>query len=223
VKLFSGRTGGLALDVDPLVVGKAPTITDHLGRSQPLTVTDGKATIPLSSNAVYVNGCRKLALRDAAVAPATENVIVAEAEDGRFSAGWAKSHHDGFSNNSTVDIYSDKDPAADGYWVELKFNIAAAGRYEVLFAGNSLARLKAPRSLSPFVWSIDGGTETKTDDAVTVLPNVSAAPEGVSVLGVQELTAGEHTFKLKLTGRRDQPDKNYALWFDALALRPKAP
>jgi len=34
------------------------------------------------------------------------------------------------------------------------------------------------------------------------------------------LSQGEHTFRLTLSGRRDEPDKYYALWFDAIGLRP---
>jgi hypothetical protein len=66
---------------------------------------------------------------------------------------------------------------------------------------------------------MDDRPETPVDGATTVIPDVPGAPEGLSVLGNADLTAGEHSFRLKLTGRRDTPDKNYALWFDALVLR----
>ena len=41
-----------------------------------------------------------------------------------------------------------------------------------------------------------------------------------SVLGTMALSQGEHTFRLTLRGRRDEPDHHYALWFDAIGLRP---
>ena len=49
-------------------------------------------------------------------------------------------------------------------------------------------------------------------------PLVHAALE--QDLGAVALMRGRHSFRLRLTGRRDQPDQNYALWFDAVALRP---
>lgn len=41
----------------------------------------------------------------------------------------------------------------------------------------------------------------------------------MSTLGEVELDAGQHTFRLRLTGRREVYDTHYALWFDAIALR----
>jgi len=93
------------------------------------------------------------------------------------------------------------------------------GRYELLFAGNSLGRLEEPPSISPFTWQIDGGPEHRGADAEPVPADIPGAPEGASILGALELTAGDHTFRLKLTSRRAQPDTHYALWIDALALR----
>jgi hypothetical protein len=121
-----------------------------------------------------------------------------------------------------MDIHAAKDAGEAGHWAQIDFQVPEAGTYEVLFSGNSLARLKPPRSLSPFVWSIDGGKEHAADNALPVRRGVRGAPEGLSTLGTLDLDAGKHTFRLKLTGRRDRPDTRYALWFDAIALRKKA-
>jgi hypothetical protein len=195
-------------------------VTDAYGRSQPLAVANGRARLALSGT-VYLNGARTLQVISAEVATAP-GVTVSEAEDGRHSAGWGLCEHQGFSEGRTLDIWAEAEPGPEGYWVELKLNAPQAGRYELLFAGNGLSRLKPPRSLSPFVWQTDGGEEHVAQDALPVTTDIPGAPEGLSTLGVVTLTAGEHTFRLKLTGRRDEPDRHYALWFDAVALRKVA-
>ena len=42
-------------------------------------------------------------------------------------------------------------------------------------------------------------------------------------LGRFDLDAGQHTFTLELTGRRETPDQAYCIYFDAVVLRPVAP
>ena len=95
----------------------------------------------------------------------------------------------------------------------------AAGRYELLFAGNRLSRLQSPASLSPFTWQLDGGPEHRGAEAVAVAGEVPGAPEGVSVLAALELASGEHVFRLRRRDAGKKPDRYYALWFDAVALR----
>jgi hypothetical protein len=51
----------------------------------------------------------------------------------------------------------------------------------------------------------------------------AGAPEGLSHLGDVRLTAGAHTFRLRLTARRQMYDDRYAVWFDALGLRLVTP
>jgi len=190
------------------------------GRSRPLALREGVGRFDWTTERMVVRGARSLELVEAASAARTVGALVFEAEEGARSPGWNVSRHTGFSEGRTVDIWAADDPPKDGYRVELTLDVPKAGRYELLFSGNSLARLARPRSLSPFVWTIDGGPARKADDAPKVIEGVPGAPEGLSVLGEVDLTAGKHTFRLRLTGRRDRPDKRYALWFDALALRP---
>ena len=99
----------------------------------------------------------------------------------------------------------------------MKMNVPEAGEYDVFFSGNSLGRLAPPASLSPFVWKFDDGIKYKADHALPVI-TCSGAPEGLSTLGRVKLTAGQHTFHLRLIAPRTMYDSNYALWFDAIAL-----
>jgi len=222
-KLLARSLGNVVVSVEPLRAGKAPTVTDLWGRSSPLKIRDGRATVRLRGKTLFVNGARKLQVAGADVSVGTGDALVFEAEKGRCSAGWSRNRKAGFSEGSILEIWAESDPGALGYWAELELSVPAAGRYEILFSGNALSRLKRPRTLSPFIWSIDGGEEHQVDRPVPVIHDIPGAPEGLSVLGAVELKRGEHTFRLRLTGRRDEPDKRYALWFDAIALRRGEP
>jgi len=223
-KLFA-TARSVVVEAAPVDADRPVTVTDEFGRTTPLVLREGKATLDLARNGfvtgarLFIHGARRLDVLSAAVSRPVDMAVI-EAEAGRFSVGWGISPHDGFSEGRTVDIWRDEEPGPDGYWVEAKLTPPQAGRYELLFAGNRLSRLQAPSSLSPFVWQMDGGPEQPATAATPLPGDVPGAPEGVSVLGTLALQAGEHTFRLRLTGRRDQPDHHYALWFDALALRP---
>lgn len=211
----------VAIAAEPLSAASPITLTDRFGRSRPLHLTDGEASFVVDQSPLYVNGARIVRVVQVQQAPEAEG-LVAEAEEGSCSGGWGRNPKSGFSGDKVLELWSDKDPGPEGYWAEVKLNVPRAGRYEVLFAGNSLTRLEPPRSLSPFVWSIDGQQHV-ADKALPVATDIAGAPEGISLLGEVELTAGEHVFRLRLTAPRDTPDRHYALWFDAIALRPAAP
>ncbi|HEY3418488.1 MAG TPA: hypothetical protein VGM23_16555 [Armatimonadota bacterium] len=219
-RLFAGASPSVTLAIEPLATD-VPVITDTWGRSRPLVIKDGKAELALEGQLLFLNGARKVVVLAAAPAQTKKEIIVAEAENGRWSPGWANAAHAGFSGGRLLEIWADTEPGADGYWTELLFTVPETGRYEVLFAGNALSRLAAPRSLSPFAWRFDGTREQLADRALPTWQagqQTSGAPEGLSVLGTVELTKGPHTFRLRLTDRRSQPDQHYALWFDAIAL-----
>ncbi len=219
-KLFSVNPGSVTLDIEPLKEGKEPTVTDKWGRSKKLKIKNRQATLSLNGEMFFINGARKLGIKEVFVSAIKKGIFVFEAEKGRHSNGWSVSQRDGFSEGRILNIWQADDPGPEGYWVELDLKVPEAGKYEVLFAGNSLARLKKPRSLSPFTWSL-GGNEYEVSDAVPILKDIPGAPEGVSVLGTVPLSAGDHKFRLKLTSRREKYDSHYALWFDAVALRKK--
>jgi len=143
--------------------------------------------------------------------------VVAEAEEGEYSNGWSVVDADGWSGSKYLNIWAENEPDAKGYYVNLKMNVPVSGEYDVYFSGNSLARLVPPASLSPFVWQFDDGVKYKADHGLPVI-TCSGAPEGLSNLGRVKLTAGQHVFHLRLTAPREQYDRNYALWFDAIAL-----
>lgn len=223
-KLFA-TARSVVLAAEPAVPDVPITVTNEFGRTTALTLQDGKATLALAQDGFvtgsrrFINGARRLEVLSADVSRPTD-VSVIEAETGRFGAGWSISDHDGFSEGRTVDIWSDAEPGPEGYWVEVRFTPPTAGRYELLFVGNRLSRLQSPASISTFTWQVDGGPESLATTAVALAGDVPGAPEGVSVLATLDLTAGEHVYRLKLSARREQPDRHYALWFDALALRP---
>lgn len=215
-KLFT-IANEVTVTVTPLRPDEPVVVTDSLGRSKPLDIRDGKTTLVLSGP-TFINGARTIEITRAAVGM-LEPVVVFEAESAKRREGFGINSHTGFSEGRTLDIWSDVDPGPEGYYVELDLTVPDAGRYEILFAGNGLGRLAEPRSLSPFVWQIDDGEEHAADKAMPVVHGVPCAPEGLSTLGTVDLAAGTHTFRLKLTARRDTPDKYWALWFDAIALR----
>ncbi|MBI2297909.1 MAG: hypothetical protein HYU66_02970 [Armatimonadetes bacterium] len=219
--LFATRPAEVVFRAEPLRAGEPVTATNRMGRSTPVALRDGEGRVPLDSQVLFLAGARRIEVVSVVEPPAEG--LCAEAEAGTCSAGWARNAHPGYSADRLLEIWSDAEPGPEGHWAEVKLTVPQAGRYEVLFSGNALSRLKPPRSLSPFTWRFDAGEEHVCDQATEMLIDVAGAPEGVSVLGQVELTAGEHTFRLRLTGRRHEPDHHFALWFDALALRPVEP
>jgi len=216
-RLFGPSALAATLVAEPLD-GRKPAVTDTWGRSRPLEIRNGRASLPLADATVFVNGCRRLEVVES-VAGAPTRIPVVEAESGRWSAGWSANAKAGFSGGRILELWKKEEPDAAGYWAQLTFRVPAAGRYELLFSGNSPARLAPPPSISPFVWRIDDRKPVAPHAALPVQQGVPGAPEGLSTLGTVDLKAGDHTFRLTLTGRRKQYDTCYAMWFDAIALR----
>ena len=216
--LFGGGAS-VVLKVEPLKPGVAPTATDTWGRSRPLRIEGGRATVSLTDRLVFVNGCRTVQVAE--MQPSRVGAgLVFEAESGKWSDGWSANARDGYSGGKILELWSPTAPVPDGFWAEVNLDVPADGRYEVIFSGNGLSRLAKPRSLSPFAWTIDGGPEHVADDALPAVTEAAGLPESPSILGQVDLTRGKHTFRLRLTAPRDQPDHDYALWFDAIVLRP---
>ena len=210
------------LAVEPLQPGMQVMLTDLLGRSTELQINNARVTIDLKGTCI-LNGARSVEILNGKAGEPIPGVAVAEAEAGSLGPGWQVNPHEGFSGGHTADIWAKDEPGPAGYWIEVTLTVPTNGSYEVLFSGNSLARLSPPRSLSPFSWQIDGAETHAVDKAPPVVTGIPGAPEGLALLGNAELKAGTHTFRLKLIGRRDQPDNSYALWFDAIALRKQGP
>ncbi|NCO94691.1 MAG: hypothetical protein COZ06_26565 [Armatimonadetes bacterium CG_4_10_14_3_um_filter_66_18] len=202
VRLFGGPTA-LTLAVEPADPAVTPSVTNHFGRTAALSVKEGRADVPCAKR-LFVTGCRKVSVVDRKPDAGAQADFAVEAEAGRFSAGWGILSRPGFSGGQTVDLWAEGTPPdAEGYWVELTFDVPTAAEYEVCCSGNSLARLKEPRSLSPFVWRLDDGPEQALPEKIRALSDIPGAPEGLSVLGTVSLTAGKHTFRL----RRQHPAK----------------
>lgn len=212
------------------VSGQTAQLVDMLGRSTPLI--NGQATavfnyadakpelyrgIPVAEPCAFITGVSQITGIKGVTPVNGSPAIVVEAEDGRFSPQWQVSTAAGWSAGSYLSIFTDSEPDSQGYTVELSFEIAEKGKYDLFFSGNALSRLSSPRSLSPFSWQIDTGDVHLADNGLP-MSAASGSPEGLSKLGRVSLNAGSHRFTLRLTGRRDAPDTHYALWFDAIGL-----
>lgn len=219
--LFAGASPSVTLAIEPLRADTPPTVTDTWGRTHALALDHGKTELTPAGKLLFLNGARTVTILASAPAQPPAGTVVAEATGGRWSPGWANTPHAGYSGGRLLEIWAKDEPGTEGYWAEVTFAVPASGRYELLFAGNTLSRLAAPRSLSPFAWSIDGGPESQAEHAQSGKPSpqpIPGAPEGLNVLGTLELAKGAHTFRLRLTARREQPDQYYALWFNAIVL-----
>ena len=217
-----GREYGCAatLAVIPLDPDVAPRLTDRFGRSAPICLDDGKAAVVLDSSLMFLNGARRVeVLGAAAQEPGEPRTFLFEAEAGHLGPGWCVARGRAYSGGRYAAICADADPGPEGYCVEVGLDLPTAGSYEVFFSGNTLTRLKPPRSLSPFAWTIDNGPPNAVDREIPGLPDIANAGEGLFKLGEMELAAGTHTFTLRLTDRRQSPDTRFALWFDAVVLR----
>lgn len=106
------------------------------------------------------------------------------------------------------------DGDSDGHWLEVPVNVPAAGRYDLLIATADSRAWAAPRHMSPFAWSFDAAPE----QASSSFSN-AAYDDDLQTLGTVELKEGAHTFKLRLTGRREEPDTQYAFWIDLIVMR----
>jgi len=228
-KLFGPKAASVILALEPLEAGISPTVTDILGRSRELRVNDGEAAISLKSAlrstsmtppTLFVNGTARMEVLQVNEVAGDDGTRVFEAESGEWSKGWAVEQEPDSFGGSFLGIWAQDEPDDRGYWVELRVGVRESGRYQVIFSGNPLDRLRKPRTLSPFAWHVDGDKTHVMERPGTQLGGFLGAVEGLSVLGTISLDEGEHIFRLQLTGRRDQPDNRYALWFDAIVLRP---
>ncbi len=216
------RAKRVTLKLEPLAAGKPVTASDVWGRCRTLDIRGGRADFPLADGYVFINGARAAEIIRAELPPAQPKALVFEAERGKWSKGWGNNSHAGYSENRLLEIWTKTEPAAEGYWAEVKFTVPAAGRHELIFAGTTLEGLVADKSwLSAFAWSVDGGAERKVESPLPVIKNVAGAPQGISVLEVLDLKAGEHTFRLRLLRKNDPPHNTWAMWFDGIALRRK--
>jgi hypothetical protein len=228
IAVFRGQSGTslfgdvkrviVTMSAEPITAGQSITLTDRYGRSRVLAIKDGRTSATLDSGMLYVNGARTLEILKAEVVPTRASYTIFEAEAGRLSQGWGATNHEEYSGGKIAEIWDNAEPGSGGYTVDLDMNVPISGTYDIFFSGNTLTRMASPRSLSPFEWTIDGGTAHLVDQAIAGLPNMPSFGDGLFPLGTVSLLKGKHTFRLKLTGRRDVPDQVYALWFDAIVL-----
>jgi hypothetical protein len=215
-----GDAAGVAvtLAAEPLKTGEPVTLTNRNGRSRTLAFKDGQVRAMLDSSLMFINGARKLGVLKGTTLQEKPSFYIFEAESGRLSKGWGVSNRDQYFGGKYAEIWTNEEPGEAGYMVEMELNLPAGGRYEILFSGNTLTRLAAPRSLSAFDWSLDNGPAHRVDKPIIPITGIQNIGEGLYPLGTADLEPGKHSFRLKLADRRET-DKYYALWFDAIVLR----
>ena len=215
------RAKRVTLKLEAVADGQPVTVTDIWGRSRALEPRDGQVELSVADGYTFINGARQVEIVKAELPPAQPAGLVFEAESGKWSNGWQVSTHPGYSDNRLLELWAGSDPGPEGYWAEVKFSVPADGKYELIFAGTTLEGLIAGKSwLSAFAWAVDGGAERKVEAPLPVIKNVAGAPQGISILNTPDLKVGEHTFRLRLLKKNDPPHSTWAMWFDAIALRP---
>lgn len=221
--IMTAGTPKLTVTAKPLSKLVKPVLTDNLGNSIPLKLVNGKAFVTLNPQNYsnwFINGCSKVEVTGVTMTENPMTPMVFEAENGRYNESrWRVSVDAGYSGGKFLDIWETREPDANGYFVEVPMHIKTGGTFEVLFAGDALTRLANPRSISSFLWSIDGGEEHIVNTPPPIKTCVTAS--GLSSLGTVTLEAGQHKFLLRLHERRLVPDTYYALWFDAIVLQRK--
>lgn len=208
---------------------------DALGREGKLPGGGGEIPFPLNVTVFdesqddsipqvvfFIRNCKEIVSVEG-VSSAAKDIVVAEAEDGEFDGkSIAVIADKEYSGGKYLNISRKEAPGVDGYGVDLKMNVPADGNYRVCFSGNSLSRLAAPASVSSFEWSFDGGSKNLAGGKALKVRRygIEGAPAGISELGMVHLLKGPHVFRLRLTAPREQPDQNWALWIDSIALVP---
>lgn len=202
-----------------------PTVTDSLGRSRPLAVINGRATLSFDFDlnvedvwrAWFINGCQSIKVVNAVAQPGLPQVF--EAETGTRCKEW---HFEvgRYSSGELLRLHSNQEPDKDGYWIDIPLKVPKAGLYELIFSGSPLTGLASPRKVSPFTWRIDDGEEHVVDKAIPAMYKIIYNADCPNLLDNVQLSAGKHTFHLRLLNRRDEGDRYYQLGVDAIILRP---
>lgn len=227
---LSGNFSSISIVTKPASASKTSEYVEIFGRAHELS--NGAGVVPFHADAGHTGEYGKAAVKEAfayitncarviAVRPTTTAAetfaAVAEAEDGKFDTAWRVESGGGWSGGKYLDIWTPDEGGDKGHYVELEITAPETAQYRVYFSGNALTRLSSPPGVSPFVWQFDNGEENKADKPLKVVA-CNSAPEGLSLLGKVNLTAGPHRFRLRLTAPRELYDHNYALWFDAIGL-----
>lgn len=143
--------------------------------------------------------------------------VLAEAERGGRSGQWFVSDRPQYSEGVNLEIWSDQDPGAEGHVATIPFRVPSAGRWRLHFVGGGLHR--GDQGFSPFSWRVDDGAWTPVVGPLPALYGILGRSDlDLSPLGVAELSAGEHVFRLRLLSRRRHKDHRWSLWMDALVL-----
>ena len=228
----SVRPGIARIRVEPMAAGAAEmTAFDWMGRSYTLPIQDGIVELPIRNFDILTGAKRAeiVEVIDAQSPPEPEQYYFDARKSGIVADGsWGP-------NNTWTAV-----PAPDsGHAAALEIEVPRDDEYEIYFDGTVTYRLQGDRTISPFVWSIDGGGLHLVDG---ILPAIWKRNGGYGAranapipaaemmyasgkdlwqkLGVVKLNAGRHSFRLELVDRRKSPDNAFCLEFDGLLLRP---
>ncbi len=243
--LMRGIEGGSLTVYVPEASRESVEWVDRLGRVREAPLNDdGRLTIPIDAVG-FVTAAGPLEVKDVTAPTLKPDPVqhVFEFRDGRETGPWnmRRPTGGGWIHDDVAGIWTRDEPAAgEPYAISLPLDVPEAGEYDIYISCDIWTRLQGARSISPWRWRLD---ETDWQD-VTGEPkpmlwrkhgalheaNTPVRDDEVFFLGGQhvlqylattELTRGRHTFQIELTGRRQNPDNAYCIYFDAVVLRPK--
>ena len=213
---------------------------DHLGRSRPIDLADGRFTVPLEGMGfVTAQGPLQVEAFEAPqVKPGPIQQVFAF-HDAEVTGPWdANRTATGWMNDRILAIFSVEDPGETPYGAKLTLDVPRDGTYEIYISSDIWTRLERPRSISSWRWRLDAGDWQDFEGPLPMLwrehgprneANTLVREDEVFFLGGHHvlqrlgtfpLAGGEHTFAFELTGRRETPDQAYCIYFDAVVLRP---
>ena len=213
--------------------GRAPEWFSASGEAHPIALDpDSKAVLPMAGFLVtrWLRRVCVTAVSWPERPPDPEQVLVS-ANTASFSGKW------GLGEGRA--IWVAEEPGPEGYVAQLPFHVPRDDQYRLYLDGTIAHRLEGNRSISPFVWSLDGGRTRLVDRALPMLwregnakyaanepvdpPEIGQYLGGDQVwqeLGTVLLAQGRHTFRLELVDRRRWPDNAWCFEFFGLLLRP---
>ncbi len=119
------------------------------------------------------------------------------------------------SGDQVLRLWMNTDPGKEGYAANWKFSVKKAGSYHLLTA------IAMPGGTSNFWWRVDGGAYHHVSDDMdgedSTIFGVSNAMAWQR-LGLQKLSAGQHTITIMVNERRKNNEKAYLTYVDALLI-----
>ncbi|MCC6485833.1 MAG: hypothetical protein IT209_13425 [Armatimonadetes bacterium] len=110
-------------------------------------------------------------------------------------------------------LFTDVDPPMAPYSASYPVFVAADGDYDIWLAGSAPGQPVT----SPVSWQVDGSSWTPVAPAATA--GQAYAPDLYwTKIATAHLAPGKHVVRLRVDGRRKEPDQNYVMFIDALVV-----